>query len=278
MRKSVVVVGSVAWDEVVDIDAPLRPGTHNQGHFRGRRLGGGAANTALALQRGGNHVRVCSAVGSDADGEALLAILVREGLDTGGIARVASTTTRSMVFLEARGERTIVNLSRAPLVLPERLSDENTACVYVRSSDNALAEHLRVCAEKTLVIAHVPPASKGSRPAHILVGSRDDLESDFLADPWHAARQVAGPVLRWMVMTQGVAGAIAFSEDRVLKMPAPRREVVDTTGAGDVFAAGLIHALVRDQPMEQALRSAVSWGAASVTYEGTIPPNDFPPV
>jgi len=43
---------------------------------------------------------------------------------------------------------------------------------------------------------------------------------------------------------------------------------VDTTGAGDVFAAGLVHALLADQPMPHALGSAVDWGAAAAASRG----------
>ena len=47
-------------------------------------------------------------------------------------------------------------------------------------------------------------------------------------------------------------------------MPAPEVEVVDTTGAGDVFAAGLVHGLVEGRAMVEALRTAVAWGVAAV--------------
>jgi sugar/nucleoside kinase (ribokinase family) len=43
---------------------------------------------------------------------------------------------------------------------------------------------------------------------------------------------------------------------------------VDTTGAGDVFAAGLVHALLDERPMPQALDTAVAWGAAAAACQG----------
>ena len=50
----------------------------------------------------------------------------------------------------------------------------------------------------------------------------------------------------------------------------------DSTGAGDVFAAGLVHGLARGWPMRRVLETAVAWGSASVQYEGTVPPPGFP--
>ena len=80
-----------------------------------------------------------------------------------------------------------------------------------------------------------------------------------------------------MVVTEGPKGACAYGSDRVLEQPAPQVEVVDSTGAGDVFAAGLAHGLARGHSMERILAAAVAWGAASVQYEGTVPPPGFPP-
>lgn len=276
MADTIVVVGSVAWDEVVELDRPLQPGAHNQGRARGRRIGGGAANTALALVRGGHEVAVLSAVGNDDSGRELLAALENEGVSTHRVGREAAITTRSMVFLEATGARTIVNLTRATVALPKRLDEPGSAAVYVRSSDPALAPLLRDALEHCLVVAHVPPVAIGVRPAHILVGSVDDLDAAFLIDPWRSGRRVAGEALQWVVITLGADGVLAYGADETLWLPAPRVATVDSTGAGDVFAAGLIHGLVRSRPMVVALRCAVRWGAASVQYEGTIPPTDFP--
>ena len=109
----------------------------------------------------------------------------------------------------------------------------------------------------------------------MLVGSASDLDEEFLAAPFEAGRKVAGDCLEWVVITHGAQGAIAYGRERVLKQPARSVAVVDSTGAGDVFAAGLAHALAQGQPMVQALSAAVAWGSASVGYRGTLPPEDF---
>lgn len=276
MTGKIVVVGSVAWDEVVDLEQPLRSGAHNQGRGRGLRIGGGAANTAMALVRSGDEVTVISAVGDDAAGRGLIAALAHSGVDTARIDARAQETTRSVVLLENGGARTIVNLARARVPLPDRLYENDTDAVYVRSADPALTPLLRECLPHCLVVAHIPPTVAGARPAHILVGSRDDLDAAFTDDPWIAGLAVAGETLRWVVITHGGEGVVAYGAGTELRRAAPAVEVVDSTGAGDVFAAGLLHALVRGLPMESALETAVAWGAVSVSYEGTVPPEEFP--
>ncbi len=273
----ILVIGSVAWDEVVRLDAPLRMGGHNGGRWRGRRIGGGAVNTGMALARAGDRPLLVSAVGGDLEGERLGNDLARVGLDLTWLDRTAEQTTRSLVLLDESGERTIVNLSRARVPLPPDLARIPADCCYVRSADPALTPALAERVRSGPVLAHVPPLQAGSRPARVLVGSASDLDAGFLADPFAAGRHVAGEMLEWVVVTEGTKGARAFSADRVLEQAAPRVEVVDSTGAGDVFAAGLAHGLARAAPMREILATAVAWGAASVQYEGTTPPPGFPP-
>jgi sugar/nucleoside kinase (ribokinase family) len=79
-----------------------------------------------------------------------------------------------------------------------------------------------------------------------------------------------------VVITHGEKGVTAYGEEETLTCAAPQVTAVDTTGAGDVFAAGLVHALARGDTMEQALECGAQWGAASVCYEGTVPPPGFP--
>jgi len=274
--KDILVVGSVAWDEVALLDGGLQRGAHNGARWLGRRVGGGAANTAMALARAGDRPKVVSAVGMDDEGVRLIATLADVGVDVSAIDRHGSETTRSVILLESDGERTIVNLARAVVPLPADLAIQPAACCYVRSADPALTEVLRQRVRHSLVVAHIPPLLPDFRPAQILVGSASDLDADFLADPYAAALEVAGEPLDWVVVTHGADGACAYAVDRTIEVRAPKGEAVDTTGAGDIFAAGLVHALARGQTMEHALATAVAWGAASVTFEGTVPPAGFP--
>ena len=69
----IVVIGAVARDEVVRLAAPLRVGEHLNGVAAGARLGGGGANTALALAAAGHAVTLLAAVGRDDAGDILLA-------------------------------------------------------------------------------------------------------------------------------------------------------------------------------------------------------------
>lgn len=270
----IVVVGSVAADEVVRLEEPLREGGHLQGRDGGRRLGGGGANTAVALAAAGHAVSLVAAIGDDECGAWQAAQLAAAGVDTAALARVTGASTRSIVLLDPAGERTIVNLARAAEAAPpRRLLALAADLVYVRSRAPGLAPLLAGVAARAVVVAHVPPLGDGSLPARVILASASDLDGAALADPLAAARRVAGPRLDWMVLTRGAGGAEAFAATgATLRQAAPVVECRDSTGAGDAFAAGLCHALAGGRAMADSLAVAVRWGAEKVRHYGSALP------
>ena len=71
-----------------------------------------------------------------------------------------------------------------------------------------------------------------------------------------------------VVVTRGPRGAEAFGASERVAVPAPAVPVVDSTAAGDVFAAGLVHGLALGRPTRAVLETAVAWGAATVACPG----------
>ncbi|MEO5335589.1 MAG: carbohydrate kinase family protein [Magnetospirillum sp. WYHS-4] len=265
---AIVVVGSVARDEVAALHEPLREGAHLEGEARGSRLGGGGANTAVALARAGHRAILVAPLGTDALGDELLAELAASGVETSAVRRVPGASTWSLVLVTQGGERTIVNLNRThEPEPPRRLLSIAADCLYVRSRALDLAPLLAEKAQGCLVVAHMPPLEEGSRPAQVLVASQSDLPPADLADPFATGFRVAGNLLEWVVVTRGPEGATAHGpQGLVLTAAAPHVETVDSTGAGDAFAAGLVHALTGGHAMGEALGVACRWGAEAVRW------------
>jgi sugar/nucleoside kinase (ribokinase family) len=177
------------------------------------------------------------------------------------------------VLVDELGERTIVNLTRATEPHPPaRLIDLPADCLYVRSRATDLAPLLERKGRDCLVVAQMPPCDDGVRPAHVLLASEPDLEPRLLDAPWSAARRVAGERLEWVVITRGARGVVAHGAERSLEIPAPRVTPVDTTGSGDAFAAGLVHALVGGSAIEQALETGAAWGAENARWDRSVLP------
>ena len=260
-------------DEVILLRSAMLSGAHLEGQPRGRRLGGGAANTGVALAHAGHLVLPVCPLGDDEAGQWLVKELQSHGVDLSQILHVEGPSTRSLVMTDNRGERTIVNLTRArEAEPPERIQDIAADCLYVRSKALNLAPLMAAQARDRLVVAHMPPWETGSRPAQVLVASASDLTPEILAAPFQTGLRVAGEILEWVIITHGAKGVIAYGRDQQLNIAAPRVEAVDSTGAGDSFAAGMIHALLNGKPMIQALETGCRWGAEATQWESSMLP------
>jgi ribokinase len=88
------------------------------------------------------------------------------------------------------------------------------------------------------------------------------------ADPEAAARALTARTGAPVVVTIGPEGALLADGDALERIPAPRVEAVDTTGAGDAFNGALAAALAGGAELAEAVRTAISAAADSVTRPG----------
>lgn len=271
----IVVIGSVGLDEVIHLRTALRADAHLEGRRAAPRLGGGGANVAVPLARAGHLVQIVAPVGDDAASDQVVAALEAVGVDIGAVVRVPGGPTDAVVLVDPTGERTVVNVHRAlEPQPPSRVLDLPADGVLVRDRSRDLAPVLEALCERRLVVAHVPPADPGDRPAHVLVGSRADLGDAFERAPWEAGRRIAGERLEWMVVTRGADGAVAYGREGVVTVPAPPATPVDVTGAGDAFLAGLMHALLSGHRMPTALAVACAWGTEATLWPTSVLPEE----
>jgi sugar/nucleoside kinase (ribokinase family) len=273
----ILVIGNVNADWVFRLDAPIRSGLETTGEDLGLRAGGAAANAASALAVADNRVRLVGFIGSDEIGDRLLALMAEDGRswNTDGVVRLAGPTPACLILIDPNGERVIIGTHRntTPPRWPE-VAVAGFACAYVASRwgvpDDLVAR---------LKVAGVPIVSQWRpgytvRAAEVLVVSEDELPPGAKDDPWRAA-QAEGLAARWLVVTRGARGATATDGKVRLDCPAVPAVVVDTTGAGDAFAAGLVHGIARRWPMAACLRLGTEWGARAVAHLGsTFPKTD----
>ena len=88
-----------------------------------------------------------------------------------------------------------------------------------------------------------------------------------------AALQGKVPLL---VVTRGADGAVAASGGDLFEVPAePVAKVVDTTGAGDLFAAGFLHGHVSGRPVVECLTLGAICAAEVISHYGARPEADL---
>jgi len=79
-----------------------------------------------------------------------------------------------------------------------------------------------------------------------------------------------------LVITRGADGAVAYEQGTVTEVPAAAAErIVDTTGAGDLFAAGFLFGRCREQPMKACLEFGAIAAAEIISHYGARPEADL---
>jgi len=275
----VLCVGGVNLDEAIRLHAPLEPGEGAIGTSLGLRPGGGAAIAAAALAQAGYHVTVAGVVGDDGHGAMLREVLAARGVDVSAVETKPGPTTRVLVLIDPSGERTIVAVGGYRAVELEGTAllggdfDAVLTKLHAPVVPKIVAAHW---AKGALTVSVLARHGRAPLAARVLIASEDDLAGRERDDPLAFGRTLCGAALEWAVVTRGADGAEAFGVDGSLhRVAAASARVVDTTGAGDVFAAGLVDGLLQTGDIEAGLARGAEWAAKQVETEGSLPPENL---
>ena len=289
-RPRILLIGDVMTDVVVRPEGPLARGSDRRANIR-FEPGGSAANQAAWLAHFGARVDFVARVGA-ADAEAEAARLKYAGVTPHLSGDPDRQTGRLVALIDPSGERSFFtdrganeNLSVADI--PEVLV-AGAALIHLSGysffapSPRAAVLDLMQRARATPV--SVDPASSEflrevgpqnfldwTRGAALLLPNADEAEVlTGSADPeTQCARLAAAYPL--VVIKRGAEGCVAAEGPRRWTVPAPKVDVVDTTGAGDAFAAAFLAARLAGAGMETALARAVAAGARATTQIGGRP-------
>lgn len=271
----VLVCGHINHDRLWRLDQPLRAGGRIGWLDREIRLGGGAFFTGAQLMALGHEVALVSSLGADQPGRQARARLMAEGYDTTHLAEPGHETVLTEILLEPCGERTILASRSAMGPLIDLAGDEQADAAYL----NCLHPGPRLLeglAGTGLVVSQFPLADHaGPRVADVMIGSCGDFPGVSMDALWRRAGGFCAGRLRWLVLTDG-PGPVTILDGQAVQTVQPPRQVPasDTTGAGDTYAAGLIAALLKDQPIRDAVltacRTTADWLEARDTGEKVL--------
>ncbi len=279
----IVVVGDVVTDVLAIHTDPLAVGTDTRARIE-LTGGGAAANTAAWLAAIGVPVTLVAVVGTDGPARDRIEELARGGVDC-AIRRTAEAPTGTVIVLSRAGERSMVSDRGANRLLSPADIDAALAGTpdaghlhlsgYVlldEASRSAGRYALRAAREHGMTTS-VDAASAGPLRR---VGGETFLAwvrgVDLLlanADEAAVLPAALADRVRHAVIKQGAVGAV-WADPRI-EVPAEPAEVVDVTGAGDAFAAGLLAAWCAGAEPSAALRAGTRLGARAVGLAGARP-------
>ena len=290
----VVVVGSINMDLVIRLAKLPRPGQTVVARESVEVPGGKGANQAVAAARLGASVSMVGRVGDDGFGERLRAGLASAGVDVRHVIETEQCASGlAVVTVEDSGENAIAVVPGAN----GRLSAEDVADAEktIRSADLLLvqleAPLETVAAAASLARRHQvltvldpapAPASlpDGLFPVDVLCPNESEAAAmtgaslETPGDVERAAIELRRLGARHAVVTLGSRGAMLCSgdgDDTCLTIPASKIEPVDTTAAGDAFAAALGVWLATGHNIAEAVRFACAAGAIAASRPGAQP-------
>jgi sulfofructose kinase len=273
---SVWVLGSASWDRVYEIDQIPAAGGRAIARYLGRRAGGATGNVARALGSAGHRVYLVAQVGADDLGAVLLQELATWGVATDSVLRYRTCTPETLILINRHGERTIVVLDKdcaKEVPVPHAAMADADGVFVGRYADFGPELPAVLRRSSALVATAVPPLSDAEEWfAHVVIGSHSEYPTAWLAAPYEEVRRRVGPQLRWVVATRGKLGAAVYGPVGAVRIPPLDTVVRDTTGAGDAFAAGLLHGLLQGHDVGTAGRLGAYWAAAALRLSQSVPP------
>lgn len=264
----VVFVGAMTLDAIALVDHLPEPDERQVAIDIAYAGGGPAATAAVAARRLGVPAAVVGAVGSDAEGERILASLTAEDVDVSGVQVLEHRRSGASVVLvdAARGTRSICTRP----VPPVEIDAQGPAGSLLLGADWVHVDHLGWDPVRAWLVLHgdvtVRMSVDGGNPiagfspadVDLYVPTADALAHEYGDLPMDRLLESAvHGGARAVIATRGGAGCVAATADgRRLEAPGHPVEVTSTLGAGDVFHGALLAGLVRELPLEECMRYA----------------------
>jgi sugar/nucleoside kinase (ribokinase family) len=251
-------------------------------------LGSASAICAMGLARLGNAVVFVSRVGADLWGDYCLGLLNSAGIDTSHVTRDPALKTGVTVSITSSSDRALVTYigsiaavteADVPDPLLERARHLHVSSFFLQSGLRAGCGRLFARARQRALTTSLDPGFDPKERwdtdlAELLPSVDLFLPNEFelaaiaaCAEPGAALLALENGRTRTVVKL-GRRGAMSRERGETIYVPAFAMEPIDTTGAGDSFNAGFLHAFVRGRPIRECLRFGNAAGALSTRALG----------
>jgi sugar/nucleoside kinase (ribokinase family) len=291
IRGGVVCAGNAVYDVLVRPVDAVEWDTTTWVESVEPNLGGNGASTATALGILGVPVRLMAWTGRDAFGDFLLARLGSAGVDTTHVVRCDAPTATTIALVHGDGRRAFLHRPGASAVaFPQSCalsSDVISGAAHLHVANPYGVPNLRRHAARLLADARAAGMttsldtgwdSRGEwrkvlAPCleHIdllFANEQEALRLTGAADYAQAGQRLREDGAGTVVVKLGGAGCAVFACEGGFVEPAYAVEAIDTTGAGDCFAAGFLAALHHACGWRDAASFANAVGALNVQSLG----------
>jgi sugar/nucleoside kinase (ribokinase family) len=263
--------------------------------------GGSAANTLAGMAALGAQCAFIGQIAKDQLGDVFSHDIRAVGIDYDTPAREGDPATgRCLIFVTPDGERTMNTFLGASTYLPKEALDEeliaSAGVLYLegylwdpeepRSAMRRAIEVARAAGRKVAFTASesfvIDRHGEDFRAliedglVDIMFVNESELATLTGEDDFEEGLKALDGKLPILVATRSAKGAVAVADGERAEVAAqPVGEVVDTTGAGDLFAAGFLTGHVRGESLERCLEMGAICAAEIISHYGARPEADL---
>jgi len=287
-----VLLGDVMMDVTATVTEAINHGSDTPARIY-LQPGGSAANTARWLAWSGQASSLIGCIGTDPNGVLISEALMRDGVQPLLSTRTDARTGTCIVVVEPAGERTMfpdagANALLAPSDLPldAFVAGDHlhlSGYTLLRPATRAAGLHaLRLARQAgmstSLDASSAAPIRDQPDAFHAAIDMVDLLlanADEAIAMTGATTAEQAGTLLasqtQAVVVKLGPFGALGFQDGQESSAPTVAATVVDTTGAGDAFAAGLLAHWRPGSSLEPALKQGNALAGVAVSRVGAGP-------
>ncbi len=280
-------------EALIDMIGERGRGLNGTNRFE-KHFGGAPANYAIAVRRLDVHSALLTRISNDGFGDFLMGVLSKNKVDTSMVVRTKKKTTLAFVSLNARGVPEFSFYRNDTADLDVRESDVKEkyfkrAKIFHFCSLSLVDEPVRSALFKALTLAKkhgvlvsfdpnlrkdllkrdtMKYVRKAAKYADVIIPSEEEAKEISMEKSLRRAlKKFKG---KRVIATRGSRGSTMYYNGKIVSFPAFNVNVVDTTGAGDAFSAGVSVGLLRGLDGVELLKFASAVAALSIQRKGAI--------
>ena len=274
--------GSLNVDYVYQVDHIMLPGEKQSSTRRNVFAGGKGLNQSVALAKAGLPTYHAGQVGNDADGEMLLQVLERNGVDCSLVNRIDGPCGHTVIQVDKNAQNCILLFGGANRCIDaayrKKVFSQFSAgdVIVLQNEINDLDQVIDEAYEKGMRIVLNPSPFD----AYLDRCDWNKVDVFFINEVEGAqisGREAAEDILAWfrehhpkalVVLTLGGAGSCCMKDGQVYQQEIVPVKAVDTTAAGDTFTGFFLRAYLNGQTISEALALAARASSVTVSRPG----------
>jgi len=244
-----------------------------------REFGGCAGNIAYSLKMLGGAPVICATVGDD--GNEYRERMAGFGIALDALTHVPGTLTANCHITTDLDDNQITSFHAGAMFQSQRIDvtnvDNIALGIVAPDGRDGMFRHARGFAAKKVPFIFDPgqamPAFSGDEIVE-LIGMADylsvnDYEAEMIAQKTGRSIESFAPALKALIVTLGAQGSRVYTQGKIVDVPVvPAATLVDPTGCGDAFRAGLLYGIAHQWSVEKACKLGSLLGSIKISERG----------